>query len=437
MATTATSPSWEICLQAEEQSAAFLHIWTITDAAGNSWYSNDPDFCQQWAVNPGPITVEHIIIDPVTSLFESCTREVNIYPPVNGKSCPNYNPIVNVESSNGCTLETSIFLNLTDIGIPFTVSFGDGSPAISASASPIVHQYPWGGTQVNQTNGAGIALTNLKNYIVRRNDIIGGSSDIPGIRLSKGGFGVVDCNTIQDKYIGILAEAVPDNRYGVNSLYANFRDMEFKGDNFGTTGSELAWNIFSHSADYSIYFHPGTLIGNQYHTRFNNWFGQTWTNGMPDVDVFAFLPTTGKKFYHPEGEPAGSVHHPKSNLSGLFAETTMPEEPVQPGFCLSDLDGLPLKDELPQARQQWEWVATDSLGADLAPPLRVFLRQRAYRQGAVPSGMDGGKSGTGGVFHRGTTKLYRPERNAAPTLARVDGFGLRKPCPTERSVRPD
>jgi type IX secretion system substrate protein len=229
------------------------------------------------------------------------------------------------------------------------------------------------------TQGAGIGITNAFTSIVRRNTLTKGA-DVPGIRLSEGGRGLVDCNNIRNKPLGVSVLSSSQNRYAANYLRANSRDMEFTGDAMGATGSLIEWNTFRGSDLESTYYYAGAVTGPQYHNQYNQWQAPF---GVEAKHLGSINNAIDCQFWHPYGADAGTIMHPDSDPDVLFIEdqTGAPIDTVPPSsFCTSAYDDfVEFQDTIPDPDLVWEGIVDDTAyWAGLTAAEQTFMRQEIY-----------------------------------------------------------
>ncbi|GAB4258101.1 MAG: hypothetical protein Kow0027_25590 [Saprospiraceae bacterium] len=228
-------------------------------------------------------------------------------------------------------------------------------------------------------DGAGIGITNAFNSIVRRNTLTNGV-DIPGIYLDEGGKGLVDCNNIRNKTIGVDIKASEANRYAANYLRGNNRDMEFTGNSAGAQGSEIKWNTFRGSDLQSIWYYDGAIAGPQLHNHYNQWRAQFGNEVEYEINTNSPL---NNQFYHPKDHPVGTIMHPASNPPALFIPND-PDAPIDTvpsyNFCTAAYDMLSApEDTIPDAKLTWEGIVEDTaFWSGLTAAEQTFMQQEIY-----------------------------------------------------------
>ena len=232
------------------------------------------------------------------------------------------------------------------------------------------------------TQGAGIGITNARNFSVRRN-ILTNWVNIPGIRLSDGGNGLVDCNNIQGKTNGITVLASKSNQYGANYFDITKHDMEFTGVAMGSTPSSIWWNRFNFSSDSSIYFNNGSFCGTQNHTKYNAWTPQYQNGKEVHHENSSGPPFTNSRFKYPSGYAPGTVYHPDSHPPGLFFSVSSTITPLDTAFCSAANDNPPVIivccDSLQSPNDEWESIVQDTaLWNGLTAAEQTFMRQEIY-----------------------------------------------------------
>ncbi len=230
--------------------------------------------------------------------------------------------------------------------------------------------------------GEGIGITKTNDFIIRRNTIEGGSVEIPGIQLDLGAAGIVDCNLVRDKRTGVVINNSRINRYAANFLRSNKRDMEFFGNMlYSHFGSDIKWNRFFQSEFQSLLYYPGARTGKQWHNQYNRWevqFGVEAEHlGGTLQEVLAC------QFWHPYGEPEGTIMHPDATPNNLFEEV-MGNPPIDtlpdPQFCSTANDDVNMfQDTIPDAELEWKALIEDTaFWASLTPAVQTMQRQDIY-----------------------------------------------------------
>jgi hypothetical protein len=181
------------------------------------------------------------------------------------------------------------------------------------------------------SNGSGISITNAISSMVRRNRLLN-SVDVTGITLRQARSGLVDCNNVHNKELGISVELSPLNRYARNYLKRNDRDMHFMA---GVGGSNIKWNIFEDSDVESILYDAGAITGQQHHIQYNRWLDQ---NTLPAPELI-HPGSNGAvalcQFWYPAGLTIGNELRPMSDPLNLFGSApTSAVDTIPPSaFC--------------------------------------------------------------------------------------------------------
>ena len=178
--------------------------------------------------------------------------------------------------------------------------------------------------------GSGVSITNVTSPMVRRNNLLN-SINVTGIRLRQASGGIVDCNNVHNKDLGISVETSANNRYAGNYLKRNDRDMSFTP---GVGGSILQWNFFEDSDVESILYDAGAITGQQHHIQYNRWWDQ---NGNELIHLGGSGITC--QFWYPNGSTVGNQFWPLSTPGNLFgtAPTNLVEN-IPPAFCTEEGD---------------------------------------------------------------------------------------------------
>ncbi|MEZ4953123.1 MAG: NosD domain-containing protein [Saprospiraceae bacterium] len=119
---------YEVCVQSNDQVSA--QTWVVTDGPNQLGTGNQPNICWTFSVSNPLFFIEHTVVECGT-----CTQAIFI---LGDEHCPP--DIVQTEVQN-CNLETSIGIDITNLGIPYVITFGDGSPAQQSTAGEITHNY--------------------------------------------------------------------------------------------------------------------------------------------------------------------------------------------------------------------------------------------------------------------------------------------------------
>jgi parallel beta-helix repeat protein len=218
--------------------------------------------------------------------------------------------------------------------------------------------------------GSGVSITNATSPMVRRNNLLN-SVDLTGIRLRQASGGIVDCNNVHNKDLGISVETSANNRYAGNYLKRNDRDMRFTP---GVGGSMLQWNIFEDSDVESILYNVGAITGQQHRIQYNRWWDQ---NGIE----LRHLGNSGPQcqFWYPAGSPVGDQFRPLSVPTALFgsAPTNLVEN-IPPAFCTEAGDVF---DQLlaPDDSEHVQYLVSDnSYWGLLTQAEKTLVRQNIY-----------------------------------------------------------
>jgi hypothetical protein len=125
---------YQICVQANNQGSG--HAWRLYNGTTLISTLSGPNRC--WTVVPttNPIfTIEHYMNDALT-----CSLYVVVQ---SNEECPEDAIMASVEN---CHFEANIRVDITSIGTPYVITFGDGSLAQQSSTGELVHTYPNAGS---------------------------------------------------------------------------------------------------------------------------------------------------------------------------------------------------------------------------------------------------------------------------------------------------
>ena len=223
-------------------------------------------------------------------------------------------------------------------------------------------------------SSAAVCITNAFNSMVRRNKIkvSGGTT---GIRLREGGDGLVDCNDIQGKDLGISVESSLRNRLAGNYLSRNVYDIRFTA---GVGGTGIKWNIFRNSQLESIFYEAGAITGTQHHQQFNRWFRHFDENKL----IHANPPLAElSQFWYPDGVNLGSELWPVSTPGTFFAaDMSGIIDTIRPaGFCTAAGDVFDEPDDSDDPTLTEALLANAGYWAPLTLAEKTFIRQDIYR----------------------------------------------------------
>jgi len=228
--------------------------------------------------------------------------------------------------------------------------------------------------------GAGVSISDASYSMVRRNRLLN-SIDVPGISLSQARSGLVDCNFVQRKEIGISVVASNLNRYARNYLKRNDRDMRFTVGVGSVGGSRIKWNIFEDSQEESILYSATAITSPQHHIQYNRWLDQ---NTLPDPELIHLGGNSNHvnfcQFWYPAGITIGSEMRPMSAPLNLFAEALIGGVDTIPptAFCTAAGDELNELQSPDDSVHVAYLVADTSYWGLLTPAEKTLVRQDIY-----------------------------------------------------------
>ncbi len=230
--------------------------------------------------------------------------------------------------------------------------------------------------------GAGIGITNTRGFIIRRNTLADGYVGIPGIQLNDSGSGLVDCNNVRLKRIGVDVNSSDGVRYADNFFSQNVQnDIKF---GTGVNNSEIKWNFFRGSGGPSLLYDATAVTGQQHHTNYNQW---EWRNGV-EVQHGTGVSSPQAvlcRFWKPNGHTSNTIMHPQSNPALLLFTDAPLGAPIDSfptplNFCTDIHDTFDeFTDPDPDPAASWASIVQDtSTWSGLTAAEQNFMRQEIY-----------------------------------------------------------
>lgn len=224
--------------------------------------------------------------------------------------------------------------------------------------------------------GPGIGISNTRSFIVRRNKIKN-NSDAIGIQLINGGSGLVGCNDVRNKPLGMDVNLSTGVKYEANLFKGNDDDVHFTGNVMGNSAfpTRIRRNIFRQYDGTSMVYIGGAVTGDQNHDFYNRWETSSTT-------TIALNTVTGNHYLRPTGATLGSPMSPTNPFGNLLFVNGTPagaDTVTTDGFCTSAHDGFEDFTPGPDPKDDWVAIVNDAgYWSGLTSAEKAYMQQEIY-----------------------------------------------------------